>query len=41
MFTVDDIVREVRKTFSGKTQNNYTKKDLIEDEYRVFLKGQL
>ena len=39
MFTVDDIVREVRKTFSGEKTNNYSKKDLIEDEYRVFLKG--
>ena len=38
-FTVDDIVREVRKTFSETQRKNYTKKDLIEDEYRVFLKG--
>lgn len=39
IYTIDDIVREVRKRHDEDTGEEYTKQDLFEDEYQVFCLG--
>lgn len=36
IYTVDDIVREIQRRRSGDEGEDYTKRDLYEDEYQVF-----
>lgn len=36
IYSIDDIVREVRKRHDEDTGEEYTKQDLFEDEYQVF-----